>query len=189
MVNRRTWLILVSGFFEPLFYLLSIRVGFGDLVGDVTVDGVPIPYAEFVAPALMAASAMNGAVYENTMNVFFKIKHQHLYDAVLATPMMPGDVALGEIGWAVSRGLIYSTAFMLTMWALGMVGSPWIVLAVPACALIGFAFGADGHGADDVHALVGRLRVRHDRRRCRCSCSRRRSTRCRATATGPGSCS
>ena len=47
------------------------------------------------------------------MNVFFKIKHQQLYDAVLATPMMPGDVALGEIGWAVSRGLIYSTTFML----------------------------------------------------------------------------
>ena len=65
MVNRRTWLIIVSGFFEPLFYLLSIRVGFGDLVGDVDVDGESIPYAEFVAPALMAASAMNGAVYES----------------------------------------------------------------------------------------------------------------------------
>jgi lipooligosaccharide transport system permease protein len=144
MVNRRTWLVLVSGFFEPLFYLLSIRVGFGDLVGDVTVAGRTVPYAEFVAPALMAASAMNGAIYENTMNVYFKIKHQRLYDAVLATPMMPGDVALGEIGWAVSRGLIYSTAFLLTMWALGMAGSPWIVLAVPTCALIGFAFGAVG---------------------------------------------
>jgi lipooligosaccharide transport system permease protein len=144
MVNRRTWLILVSGFFEPLFYLLSIRVGFGELVGDVTVAGRTIPYADFVAPALMAASAMNGAIYENTMNVYFKIKHQKLYDAVLATPMMPGDVALGEIGWAVSRGLIYSTAFLLTMWALGMTGSPWIVLAVPVCALIGFAFGAVG---------------------------------------------
>ena len=58
--------------------------------------------------------------------------------------MVPGDVALGEIGWAVSRGLIYSTAFLLTMWALGMTGSPWIVLAVPACVLIGFAFGAVG---------------------------------------------
>ena len=132
---------------------------------------------------------MNGAVYETTMNVFFKLKHQQLYDAVLATPMMPADVALGEIGWAVIRGLLYSTAFLLTMWALGMVGSPWIVLAVPACVLIGFAFGAVGHGADDVHALVGRLRVRRRRSRCRCSCSRRRSTRCRATAAGAGSSS
>ena len=80
----------------------------------------------------MAASAMNGAVYDSTMNVFFKLKHQKLYDAVLATPMMPGDVALGEIGWAVSRGLIYSAAFLLTMWALGMVGSPWSCSRVPA---------------------------------------------------------
>lgn len=144
MVNRRTWLVLVSGFFEPLFYLLSIRIGFGDLVGDVTVGGRTIPYAEFVAPALMAASAMNGAVYENTMNVYFKMKHQRLYDAVLATPLVPGDVALGEIGWAQTRGLIYSVAFLVTMWSLGMVGSPWIVLAIPACALIGFAFGSIG---------------------------------------------
>ena len=105
MVNRHTWLIIVTGFFEPLFYLLSIRVGFGSLVGDVEYAGQSIPYAEFVAPALMAASAMNGAVYETTMNVFFKLKHAKLYDAVLATPMVPADVALGEIGWAVVRGL------------------------------------------------------------------------------------
>ena len=144
MVNRRTWLMLVSGFFEPLFYLLSIRVGLGDLVGDVTVGDRTVPYAEFVAPALMAASAMNGAVYETTMNVFFKIKHAKLYDAVLSTPMTPADVALGEIGWAVTRGFIYSFAFLVTMWALDMTGSPWIVLSLPFCVLIGFAFAAMG---------------------------------------------
>ncbi len=144
MVNRRTWLIIVSGFFEPLFYLLSIRIGFGELVGDVTVGGQTIPYAEFVAPALMASSAMNGAVYETTMNVFFKIKHAKLYDAVLSTPMTPADVALGEIGWAVARGFIYSIAFLVTMWALGMTGSPWVVLSLPICVLIGFAFGGMG---------------------------------------------
>ena len=62
MVNRRTWLVMFSGFFEPLFYLLSIRIGVGELIGDVTVDGVTVDYAEFVAPALLAASAMNGAI-------------------------------------------------------------------------------------------------------------------------------
>jgi lipooligosaccharide transport system permease protein len=144
MVNRRTWLIIVSGFFEPLFYLLSIRIGMGKLVGDVVVDGQSIPYAEFVAPALMASSAMNGAVYDSTMNVFFKLKHAKLYDTVLATPLVPGDVALGEIGWAVIRGFIYSIAFLLSMWALGMVGSPWVVLALPVCVLIGFAFASIG---------------------------------------------
>ena len=82
----------------------------------------------------MAASAMNGAVYDSTMNVFFKLKHARLYDAVLATPMVPADVALGEIGWAVVRGMLYSVAFLLTMGALGMVGSPWVVLVAARSA-------------------------------------------------------
>ena len=70
MVYRRTWLVVVSGFFEPLFYLLSIRIGFSELIGDVEYGGRVVDYATFVAPALMASSAMNGAVFDSTMNVF-----------------------------------------------------------------------------------------------------------------------
>ncbi len=147
MVYRRTWLIVVSGFFEPLFYLLSIRIGFSELIGDVEYGGRVVDYTTFVAPALMASSAMNGAVFDSTMNVFFKMKHQKLYDSVLATPMTAPDVALGEIGFAVVRGALYSVAFLATMWALGMVGSAWVVLALPACVLIGFAFAAVGMAA------------------------------------------
>src|SRR5581483_10770695 len=95
MVYRRTWLVLVSGFFEPLFYLLSIGIGLGKLVGHV--GGVS--YASYVAPALLAASAMNGAVYDATFNVFHKLKFEKLYDAVLTTPVEVGDVAVGEVGW------------------------------------------------------------------------------------------
>jgi lipooligosaccharide transport system permease protein len=144
LVVRRSPIIYVSGFFEPLFYLLSIRIGFSELVGTVEYGGQVIDYAAFVAPALMAASAMNGAVYDSTMNVFFKLRHAKLYDAVLATPMTPGDVALGEIGFAVLRGLLYSIAFLVTMWAMGMVESLWVLMAVPACALIGLAFASVG---------------------------------------------
>jgi lipooligosaccharide transport system permease protein len=147
MVYRRTWIILVSGFFEPLFYLLSIRVGFGSLVGDVTYAGRTIGYAEFVAPALMASSAMNGAVYDSTMNVYFKLKHSRLYEAVLATPMGSADVAVGEIGWAVIRGAIYSAAFLVCIVALGMAESAWVVMALPACILIGIAFASVGMAA------------------------------------------
>jgi lipooligosaccharide transport system permease protein len=147
LVVRRSPIIYVSGFFEPLFYLLSIRIGFSELVGTVEVGGESVPYAAFVAPALMAASAMNGAVYDSTMNVYFKLRHAHLYDAVLATPMTPGDVALGEIGFAVLRGLLYSVAFLVTMWVMGMVDSPWVVMAIPSCVLIGFAFAAVGMAA------------------------------------------
>lgn len=144
MVYRRIWGIIISGFFEPLFYLLSIRVGFAALVGDVDFGGRLIDYDVFVAPALMAASAMNGAVYDSTGNVFGKLRNQRTYEAVLATPMTATDVALGEIGWAVLRGLLYSTVFLVSMWVMGMVESPWAMLAVPMCTVIGFAFAAVG---------------------------------------------
>jgi len=148
MVNRAGgWVIFVTGFFEPLFYLLSIRVGFGALVGDVEIDGRLVSYAEFVAPALMAAAAMNGAVFESTINIFFKLRYEKIYDAALATPLTSGDVALGEILNATIRGAAYSVAFALTMWALGMVGSPWIVAAVPVAVLVSFAFSAIGMAA------------------------------------------
>jgi lipooligosaccharide transport system permease protein len=148
MVYRRAWLIIFSGFFEPLFYLLSIGVGIGKLVGHVTgPGGTPIAFRAFVAPALLASSAMNGAVYDSTMNVYFKLKYAKTYDAVLATPIGVGDVALGEITWALLRGLLYSAAFIVVMAALGDVLSVWAVLALPAAVLIGFAFAAVGMAA------------------------------------------
>jgi lipooligosaccharide transport system permease protein len=148
MVNRAGgWAIFVTGFFEPLFYLLSIRVGFGALVGDIDDGGRSIPYAEFVAPALMAASAMNGAVYESTMNIFFKLKYNRVYEAALATPLTSGDIALGEILYATTRGAAYSAAFLVTMWALDMTSSGWVVLTLPVAVLISFAFSAVGMAA------------------------------------------
>jgi lipooligosaccharide transport system permease protein len=145
MVYRRLWVLIVSGFFEPVFYLFSIGIGLGTLVGTVTgADGQPIDYTVFVAPALLAASAMNGAIYDATFNIFFKLKYAKTYDAILATPLTPADVALGEIGWAQLRGTIYSAAFLLVMLVLGLVESWWAVLALPATVLIGFAFAAVG---------------------------------------------
>jgi lipooligosaccharide transport system permease protein len=142
---RRAWLVFVSGIFEPLFYLLSVGLGLGVLVGKVPgPGGSPIPYREFVAPGLLAVSSMNGAMYDSTFNVFFRLKYAKLYDAILATPMRPAQVALGEIGWALLRGTIYAIAFIGVMLALGLVGSAWIVLAVPVTVLIGFAFAAIG---------------------------------------------
>ena len=142
VVNRSGgWLIIVSGFFEPLFYLLSIRVGFGALVGDVTDGGRTIAYVDFVAPALFAASAMNGSIYEAT-NVFFKLKYDKVYDAALATPLTSGDVALGEMLYAALRGTLYSAAFLVTMAVLGMSPSAWSVALLPLAALIAFSFSA-----------------------------------------------
>lgn len=147
-VNRQTWTVIFSGFFEPLFYLFSIGVGLGALVGDVLGPGGDlIPYEEFVAPALLASSAMNGAVFESTMNVFFKLKYGRIYDAMLATPLEPRDIAVGEIGFSLVRGGLYAIAFLIIMAALGYMASPLGLLALPAALLIGLAFGALGMAA------------------------------------------
>jgi lipooligosaccharide transport system permease protein len=147
-VYRHTWSVLISGFFEPLFYLLSIGIGLGKLVGTVVgPGGQPVGFTSFVAPALLATSAMNGAVMDSTFNVFFRMKYAKLYDAALATPMRADEIALGEVGWALIRGGIYSVAFMVIMLAMGLVHSVWAVLAVPTALLIGFAFAGAGMAA------------------------------------------
>jgi lipooligosaccharide transport system permease protein len=148
LAYRRMWLAFVSGLFEPLLYLLSIGIGVGHLVGKIPgPGGQPIPYDEFVAPGLMAAAAMNGAVLDTTFNFFFKYKYAHTYDAMLATPLEVGDVARGEVLWALIRGGIYSAAFLVTMLLLGLVGSWWALLAIPAALLIAFAFAGAGIAA------------------------------------------
>ena len=144
IVRSGEWMVVLSGFFEPLFYLLSVRVGFGSLVGDVADGGRTVPYAEFVAPALMASSAMNGAVYESTMNIFFKLKYEKTYDAILNTPLTAPDVALGEIGYAAFRGTLYSGAFRATMALLGMTSSWWVLATVPITVVVALAFSALG---------------------------------------------
>jgi len=143
-VARQIWLVIVSGFFEPLFYLLSIGIGIGHLVGDVSYGGQMIPYRDFVAPAMLAASAMNGAVFACTFNIYFRLKYQKTYDAIVATPVGVGDIVMGEIGWALIRGLFYAVCFLVVMLALGLVHSWWAVLAVPTAVLIGFAFAGLG---------------------------------------------
>jgi len=143
----RHWFVFVSGFFEPVFYLFALGVGLGTLVGTIDVEGQTMSYAVFVAPAMMATSAMNGAVMDATFNVFHKIRHDKLYHSVLTTPLGPRDVAVGEITWALLRGLIYSTAFLVVASIGGFITSWWALLAIPACTLIGLAFASVGMAA------------------------------------------
>jgi len=147
-VYKSGWMVIFSGFFEPLFYLLAIGLGIGGMVGDLPgPNGTTIPYALFVAPALLATASMNGAISESVFNVYFKLNFEKTYDAVLATPLGPGDVALGEIGWAVIRATLYALGFVVVILVLGLVRSPWAVFAVPAATLLAFAFAAVGMAA------------------------------------------
>jgi lipooligosaccharide transport system permease protein len=147
MVYRSQWLMLVSGFFEPLFYLLSIGIGLNALVGHLTVGGETISYATFVAPGMLATSAMNGAVIDSIFNTFFRLKISHAYEAVLATPLDVTDVALGEIWWALARAALYAASFIVCMALLGDASTPWVILCWPAAVLTSFAFSAAGLAA------------------------------------------
>ncbi|MGH3932017.1 MAG: ABC transporter permease [Pseudonocardiaceae bacterium] len=148
LASRSAWLAIFSGFFEPLFFLLAMGQGLGSLVGEVSgPGGQPLSYAAFIAPGLLAASAMNGAVFDSTFNIFFKLKYAKLYDAMLATPLGPVDIALGEIGWALIRGGLYATAFLGVLLGLGLISSPWALLALPAALFVAFAFAAVGLAA------------------------------------------
>jgi lipooligosaccharide transport system permease protein len=147
MVYRRSWMVIFSGVFEPLFYLFSMGIGLGHFVGKVPLAGGRlVDYASFVAPALLASAAMNGAVYDAS-NVFWKLKYAKTYDAVLSTPIGPGDVAVGETGWALFRGFLYAISFMVVAAALGLIESAWGLLALPGAVVIGFAFAGLGVAA------------------------------------------
>ena len=148
LIYKHGWLMLLSGFFEPFFYLLSLGFGLGPLVGEVAgPNGQPIPYALFVAPALLAASSMNGAITESTFNFFFKLKYDKTFESILATPMSPADISLGELGWALIRGALYAIGFLVVMVLFGLARSPLLILALPGTLLIGFAFASVGMAA------------------------------------------
>ena len=152
-VYRHSFMVIFSGFFEPLFYLFSMGFGVGALIGNVPLgNGQSVSYAVFVAPALLASSAMNGAIYETSNNFFYKLKYAKLYDAIISTPMSLGDVARGEVMWALMRGSLYAIGFLAVIVVLGaggtaLLSSPLGLLAFPAAMVVGFGFAGAGLAA------------------------------------------
>jgi lipooligosaccharide transport system permease protein len=139
------WMIVLSGFVEPVFYLLAFGFGIGQLIGDLEDgNGNLVSYAAFIAPALLATSAMNGAIYDSTWNVFFKMHFGKIYQVMLSSSMGPLDVALGEIFWALLRGVAYSLGFMAIVFPIGLVTNAWGLLAIPAATLVAFGFASLG---------------------------------------------
>lgn len=140
-----TWIIIVSGFIEPVLYLFSFGYGIGKFVGSIdSGGGRMVTYAMFIAPGLLATSAMNGAIFDSTWNVFEKMHETRLYHGMLATSLGPLDVALGEIAWALLRGFVYAVGFMAVVAPLGLIPSWWGILAIPAAVLIAFGFASVG---------------------------------------------
>jgi lipooligosaccharide transport system permease protein len=143
--SGRPWATLVNGLFEPFLYLMSIGVGIGTLIGPKGQDiAGGYSYASFVAPALLATSAMNTACNETIYGIWFRLQTEKFFQSLVTTPMTPADIGVGETAAATVRGVVAGGCFLGVLAALGMVHSWWALLSLPAVALISFAFAAAG---------------------------------------------
>lgn len=142
LIYRRSLTPVLSSILEPVMYLLSIGIGVGALVGRVA--GVHVSYAAYVAPAILATTAMNAAFNQTSFTVFTRIRTEKSYDAIVPTPLSVSDIAIGEVASAVLSGVFASAGFIVVMFALGLVVSPAVLLAVPAALLVGWAFACAG---------------------------------------------
>jgi lipooligosaccharide transport system permease protein len=132
---------ILPNFFEPLFYLVAMGIGLGAYVGR---DMGGLSYLAFITPGLIVASAMNGASFETTYNVFVKMHFGRTYHAITATPVNIEDAMLGEVLWAMTRAMIYGLAFALVVALFGLLPPVAFLLMVPLLILTSFVFAAVG---------------------------------------------
>jgi lipooligosaccharide transport system permease protein len=150
-IFRKYWrTILLPNFVEPLLYLAALGLGLGAFIQRGGIEGQT--YLQYVAPGLLASNAMFAASFESTFNTFVKLKIQHTYDAIVATPVNAEDVVAGEYLWAGTRAAVYGTGFLVVLTVLGFVFSPgallirsWWALLIPLMLLlIGLMFSVTG---------------------------------------------
>ncbi len=125
-------------FLEPIIFLVGIGLGLGRYIAEM--DG--IPYLVFLATALPVTSAMFTSAYECTFGTFVRLEFQKAYDGMVAAPVTVGDLFVGEILWAGTKGLFFSTCVVVVMAAFGAIPMPMGLLAVPVGFLTGTMFGA-----------------------------------------------
>lgn len=132
---RHSWATnLLPNFFEPVIYLIGMGLGLGFYLSR-GMEGQS--YLAYIAPGLTAAAAMNGASFETTYNMFVRMTYARLYDAYLSTPAQVEDVAMGELLWAMARGLIYGVVFLLVTAGMTVAGYP--ILTSPLALLVPLA--------------------------------------------------
>jgi lipooligosaccharide transport system permease protein len=138
---KRVWRgTAVTSVVTPVVYLLALGVGLGVFVDRSTDLPDGITYLEFVAPGLLAATAMQLATFESSWPVFSAIKWDRQYHAMLATPLRVRDVLIGHQSFVAARLLMTSTVYLVVIAAFGAVESPLGVLAIPVAVLVGLAF-------------------------------------------------
>jgi lipooligosaccharide transport system permease protein len=127
---------LVLNFVEPMLYLTAMGLGLGAFVSDIK----GVPYIKFIAPGMVASSAMFAAVFECTYGTYVRMTFQRTFDAILATPVGVDEITAGEIFWGAFKCVLYGTIIMIVITAFGLVDSPLAFAALPAVFLGGVIF-------------------------------------------------
>ena len=144
MQYRRTFRAsLFSSFLNPVLFLLAMGVGLGTYVdrsGSATQALGGLSYLQFLAPGLLAATAMQAAAFEATFPIMAGLRWQRVFHAMAATPISAGDIVLGNLSWIAIRLAMIASIFTIVLVAFGAAASPLIVLAIPAAVLTGMAF-------------------------------------------------
>lgn len=120
---------LVGNIAEPLMWLLAFGYGMGALVGQVPLNGQPVPYIVFLASGSVCMSAMNAASFEALYSAFSRMHVQKTWDGIMNTPVGLDSVLLAEMLWAAFKSLFTVTAILFVMLALGISHSPKLLAA------------------------------------------------------------
>src|SRR6185436_11600289 len=143
---RRTFRAsLFSSFLNPVLFLLAMGVGLGTYVdrsGSAAAALGGLTYLQFLAPGLLAATAMQAAAFESTFPIMGGLTWQKTFHAMYATPISPRDIVLGNLTWIAIRLTAIAAIFTIVMTLFGAAASPLILLAIPAAVLTGMAFSA-----------------------------------------------
>ncbi|HQP91284.1 MAG TPA: ABC transporter permease [Candidatus Omnitrophota bacterium] len=144
-VYLATWKVnFIPPVLEPLLYLLAFGIGLGNMVTNVSYEGIPISYLSFIAPGLIATAVMNHGFFETTYASFVRMYFQKTFDAILSTPLMLEDVVFGELLWGATKAFLASTIMFIVVWAFGLLKFPEALLILPVSFLAGFSFSALG---------------------------------------------
>jgi lipooligosaccharide transport system permease protein len=126
-------------FVEPFLFLVAIGFGVGKLIGH---DIQGISYLSFIAPALAVVSCINAVTFDMSYLLYIKLRELRSYDSVVTTPIEPQDIPIGELSWAVTRGVVFGSAFAAIVSLFGYTHSWWGLLLPFALVAVGICFGS-----------------------------------------------
>jgi len=131
---------VIPPFLEPLMLLLALGLGLAGYIGSIGGG----TYTIFLAPGMIAISAMYSATYETTYGTFIRMEYEKIHDAILASPTSFLEMFMGEVIWVCCKCSIFSLGVLLVVASFGLIPSWWALLAVPTGFLCGMVFALMG---------------------------------------------